>query len=483
MLSMLVPRSFKHVQRRPSDRVLSDEKGPMKANRSRTQSPKKIIPLDKQDVMAQQDERPRTPPIAVPQRKPSMPSMAVPQRSGLHGPATTQSTRIKGHHVDRPSTMPRNHRSDGVPPAVAALLAVTSIPLRPHRPSRKRTTPSDRKISIDELVEEWRKDNEKTPSFKNGSPMDVLLERTEDGENDDILSLDSGSEKESRTVSSRSISSDSLNSIPSLDADTQSLSSWGTANPATPQSMRREKSVSSPPKEDCVLDHPLLHYNLDEYSATIEIDESELANVSHKPVKARSSFKSNLTASLQALKSAAKSFSNFTAPSIPPEDLLTRSILYPGFTSEMRPKLSEGVPTAALRRYLNPLSPTELSMQIHETNDPSIYEAPMIQLQTYDRRGRSKGRRRGTVDPRADAGRALSSDPTVRQREPRENGDFLRVIVLEMNMRREGKLDTKAVGKARIWLPPRKTESTETVQLTKGFSIPSRWVGVGIDDV
>ena len=40
-----------------------------------------------------------------------------------------------------------------------------------------------------------------------------------------------------------------------------------------------------------------------------------------------------------------------------------------------------------------------------------------------------------------------------RPREPRENSDFLRVVVMEMNMRRAGKLDGE--GRARLWLGPR----------------------------
>ena len=40
-----------------------------------------------------------------------------------------------------------------------------------------------------------------------------------------------------------------------------------------------------------------------------------------------------------------------------------------------------------------------------------------------------------------------------RGREPRENRDFLRVVVLEMNMRRAGKLEGE--GRARIWVGPR----------------------------
>ena len=59
----------------------------------------------------------------------------------------------------------------------------------------------------------------------------------------------------------------------------------------------------------------------------------------------------------------------------------------------------------------------------------------------------------------------------VRQREPRENSDFLRVVVLEMNMRREGKLEH---GRAKICLPPRQA----TVPSEEGERVPKRWVGV-----
>ena len=74
----------------------------------------------------------------------------------------------------------------------------------------------------------------------------------------------------------------------------------------------------------------------------------------------RSAFKSNLTASLRALRSAAKSFSNINFPSIPPDDFLTRSILTidPNvpYMDERRPPVTEEMPSAELRRYLNPTS-------------------------------------------------------------------------------------------------------------------------------
>jgi hypothetical protein len=248
-------------------------------------------------------------------------------------------------------------------------------------------------------------------------------------------------------------------------------------------SERKEKVVSSPSKEDCILDHPLLHFNVEDPEDLTPTNIPDVVTISPSTERFKS-LKSNLTASLQALKDAAKSFSNFTAPSVPPEDLLTRSLLSPSFTSEMRPKHLEELPSPALRRYLNPqsapISPTELSMQLHDAltiDADADTHAPMIQMQTYDRRGRSSRSRRKAAEPLSESDRAHSATPTVRQREPRENSDFLRVIVLEMNMRRVGKLDTKAIGKARIWLPPRKTGSGKSPALHSTSGVPQRWLG------
>lgn len=421
-------------------------------------------------------------PVVIPPRTPTRTTTST----------ATQTVRARGQNGGRPQRTPKNHRPDAVPPAVAALLAVTEIPKMP--PRRRKAPTSDRRISMDELIEEWKQDDSDFSSSVTGSPLDLLLGRVDESD-DEYGSLTSvGQEKDSMTT--RSLSSESLTTIPpSLDLDAPSFNSnWD--NLSTPDSYerrtlpdRREKIVQSPPKEDCILDHPLLHFNPDDYE---EIATLEIPEISTSPPAATDrfrSFKSNLTASLQALKSAAKSFSNFTAPSVPPDDLLTRSLLSPKFTSEMRPKQLQGLPSPALRRYLNPqptpISPTELSMQLHDALmiDTEIdATAPMIQMQTYDRRGRTPSRRRRASDPFSEAGRALSPSPAVRQREPRENSDFLRIIVLEMNMRRVGKLDAKAVGKARIWLPPRKPGSNKTPYLQSESGVPHRWIGVLADE-
>lgn len=418
--------------------------------------------------------------------------VVIPPRTPSKAVSTTQTVRTRGLNGGRPMRAAKSHDANAIPPAVAALLAVTSIPKMPARRQRKQLT-MDRRISMDELIQEWKQDDSDVPPSLVGSPLDVLLGRVDESE-DEYGSLLSIEQEKGSILTSRSISSESIATMPpSLDFDDPSFISSHWDNLSTPESIsrkslteRRERVVSSPPKEDCVLDHPLLHFGAEESEEIINTDIAELVTAMPASNERFKSFKSNLTASIQALKSAAKNFSNFTAPSVPPDDLLTRSLLSPRYTSEMRPKLLEGLPSPELRRYLNPqpapISPTELSMHLHDSLTLDVdadTQAPMIQMQTYERRGRAqKNRRSRSSDPFSEAGRAASDEPTVRQREPRENSDFLRVIVLEMNMRRVGKLDSKAVGKARIWLPPRKLGQAKAVSMSSAARVPDRWVGV-----
>lgn len=446
-----------------------------KEERTRSPEPPRVTP---QPPMHSQ-------PVVIPPRTPSRARTA----------SATQSVKVRGHNGGRPQRAPKSHNPDAIPPAVAALLAVTAIPKMP--PRRRKGSAMDRRISMDELINEWKQDESELPASVVGSPLDLLLGRVDESEEEYGSLVSEEQEKDlAQSVTDRSISSESLYTIPpSLDNDAPSFTSqWDELS--TPDSYQRSlpdrkgKVVSSPPTEDCVLDHPLLHFTPDDCEDIANLDIPDPVTPSPPSSERFRSFKSNLTASLQALKSAAKSFSNFTAPSVPPDDLLTRSLLSPKFTSEMRPKHIQGLPSPELRRYLNPppapVSPTELSMQLYDALAMDIDEdtsAPMIQMQTYERRSRSRGRRKAT-DPFSEAGRAQSEPPAVRQREPRENSDFLRVIVLEMNMRRVGKLDSKAVGKARIWLPPRKLGASRAPSVQGAASrVPDRWVSLVADDV
>ena len=65
-----------------------------------------------------------------------------------------------------------------------------------------------------------------------------------------------------------------------------------------------------------------------------------------------------------------------------------------------------------------------------------------------------------------------------RQREPRENSNFLRVIVLEMNMRKAGKLSDASPAKAKLWLPARQTGKNGAEDdggESERNGIPQRW--------
>ncbi|EUC47268.1 hypothetical protein COCMIDRAFT_90531 [Bipolaris oryzae ATCC 44560] len=504
---MYSPRSFPYLQHSPpsprSSRSKSERMGTRLRSSPSPQNTRPVVadtPTQSTTIkhMVRPEQKPQSPPAS--DRVPpttttttTTPTMSkpvgIPPRTPLKSSSSTQTSRMRTQQRHLSARTIHSHDAKALPPAVAALLAVTTIPKMPAR--RRQRSAMDRRISMDELIQEWRQEDSDTPSSLSGSPMDLLLGRVD--ESDDEYSSGMSMEQEKASfLTSRSISSDSISLPPSLDYENPSYAShWD--NISTPDSIgrkslpeRKEKIVSSPPKEDCILDHPLLHFGPDDCEDIIVTNINDTAPPA-PPTERFRSFKSNLTASLQALKLAAKSFSNFTAPSVPPDDFLTRSLLSPNFTSEMRPKMVDGLPSPELRRYLNPqpapISATELSMHLHDsfTLDTDLDpHAPMIQLQTYERRGRAqKSRRSRAADPLSEAGRVLSNDaPTVRQREPRENSDFLRVIVLEMNMRRVGKLDAKAVGKARIWLPPRKPAPTQPPSRHGPNRVPLRWIPI-----
>ncbi|KAL9096988.1 MAG: hypothetical protein Q9165_000952 [Trypethelium subeluteriae] len=525
---MLVPRAFSYASIQKQHVEVYEEK-------------------PKRPSLAKVDALTPKPKSSGPGPVPSKP-VGIPQRSS-EAPQDAVRTRGNTAQHDSPSTPRPGHGHDPakMSPSVAALLAMTTIPPpKRHQIGRKRKNATPRRVSIDELMQDWHSD-EPTPSPSVGgdSPLSILLEPPEEQDTAGSTILCNNREEQDLPTS-RSISSDST---PSLGTDEASVFSSSLPTPdgnRGPRSFERKaKSFSSPRSESCKLDHPL--------SRPLRLEDEENDSPSHSPAisilsasaqtsppSLTATFKSNLTASLLALKSAAKSFSNFTAPSFPSDDLLTRSIIYPRFTPEMRPKPVHGVPEPAFRRYLNPNlaqqpstwqrspPPPNSAPSFHESailyydaerhpHDLLDAAAPMIQLQTYEngrptrtRRVESKGGspRGATPDASSEAGRTLAgagpcstdsegATTLVRQREPRENSDFLRMVVLEMNMRRVGKLDAKK-GRARMWLPPRQamavksgsgSTKTDAVAVDHGRcggslgssgkqGVPARWVSV-----
>jgi hypothetical protein len=60
----------------------------------------------------------------------------------------------------------------------------------------------------------------------------------------------------------------------------------------------------------------------------------------------------------------------------------------------------------------------------------------------------------------------------------RENSDFIRIAVMEMMMRKNGKLDDKMPGRARWALPPRKP-SNKVYEIGEG-GVLVRWIATTI---
>lgn len=401
------------------------------------------------------------------------------------------------------SSSSSNDRS--IPTSVASMLDATAIPV----PRKSWSTRRPRKLPRGNHVEEFSRMMQEGLKSKEdylmggagNSPLDILLSPPD--EDHEKYSVGNDSEHES-PFSTRSVSSDSM---PSLSHDVESPSSIQLPpTPAGHKSSFERRLLRYSPSEDCAFDHPLLETMIEE-GELIEFESLEPAAMRDTvPAKRsasfrsfprlRSSFKSNLTASLRAIKSAAQSVSTFATPSVQPEDFLTRSLftITPELTDDRRPPPMHTPPSPALRRYLNPtpISPAEMYMyhdHPHETPESTRACPVSIQMQTY-RRSRGRGHRRNhfhVVTPK-NRDHYYTFDPEVppmsRQREPRENSDFLRMVVLEMNMRRSGKLREDIPTRARIMLPPRKSNpyrlSGDYEDGDDDDTIPARWVGVSV---
>lgn len=369
------------------------------------------------------------------------------------------SRRPRPKLCDRPSpavqipkrSTPRRPRhvgsTDAMHPSLAALLAVTDIP-RP-RP-RRRTLVVDQGVSEKDLA----------LALVRPGPLDVLLESPAD----DAL----GPAALARTASADSIPSLGGNSFTS-----DTLSSPDTPPARAPPAPRRPVRRSLEPVW-CLASDPHDEHPLAELAASDADDERPA-----KPL--RSALRSNLTASLCALRSAARSLST-AAGGGPPDDLLTRSALAMDprltYADERRPPVTEEMPSAEVKRYLNP---TTSSLFDGGQAPASRAYSASIQMQTYKiQRSRSPHpSSRGAPSPGVhQPARAASPAPVpgMRQREVRENSDFIRIAVMEMAMRRGGKLDANKPGRARWALPPRRPPTKPYEMGPNG--VPARWTPV-----
>lgn len=80
------------------------------------------------------------------------------------------------------------------------------------------------------------------------------------------------------------------------------------------------------------------------------------------------------------------------------------------------------------------------------------------------------------TQPTAEDVAEVAAGPLARQRDMRENSDFIRVAVMEMLMRKKGKLDDQKPGRARWALPPR-IPPTKPYEISED-GVPARWIAV-----
>lgn len=450
-------------------------------------------------------------------------SRVLSQDSGLHLPAAVNTSpvvippkpgaRVTSVHRDstdngqrtlRGSKPLRRSPSTGLggrplPTSIASVLEATAIPV----PRRNWVARDSRKLPQGNYVEDFSKllmegvklREDELMGGSGNSPLDILLSPPEEIEKSP---MDNDDDIETPSVSNHSVSTEST---PSLEHDLDSSSSAALSSPPSSHRSPSGKQSRRPScSENCAFDHPLLESKLPEsvQEPTSSGTNSRKSSTSRSFPRLGSTFKSNLTASLRAIKSAAQTVSAFATPPIQQDDFLTRSLftITPKLTDDRRPPPMDEPPSPALRRYLNPIRISPAEMHIYHEYPPECEgqarKCPVsIQMQTYHRSS-SHGRKKGSFHVSASsAENDLLYDPEMppmaRQREPRENSDFLRMVVLEMNMRRNGKLRDDIPPRARIWLPPRKGASHRFLSFSDygddENSIPTRWIGVSIECV
>jgi hypothetical protein len=329
------------------------------------------------------------------------------------------------------------------------------------------------------------------------TPLDILLSPPEDLEDSDTIGSEAGMES---YLSTRTISTDS---VPSLEDGSVGDSSLSLGSLVTP-SLRGKRSVPRRRLQSLPLSSPPGELNFGHPLSIPDIDVDELDfRVFNRPAlgddqdsfievaapRRKSAFKSNLTASLRALRYAAKSLSNMTAPMITPDDFLTRSIISidPSvpFTDERMPPRLEDTPTPALRRYLNPTTNAPIEAHVPSSLAQTTSSVPItasIQMQTYRVSKSTRTSSPSVISRRTNTNTPeqvfaeVAAGPLARQRDMRENSDFIRVAVMEMLMRRNGKLDEKVPGRAKWALPPRRP-STKPYEIGEG-GVPVRWTSI-----
>ncbi|KAK9325515.1 hypothetical protein V1517DRAFT_314359 [Lipomyces orientalis] len=185
----------------------------------------------------------------------------------------------------------------------------------------------------------------------------------------------------------------------------------------------------------------------EEYMSKDEIDHLEQPRRSRSTGRQMSSYSTSRRSSATSKKRSSSSSRNQRSDSVPARtsnterEIRYRSLSAGGVTARssaraltMQAPLSER-PTPSVLGYTAPQS-SAVTPSSGTTEAEGVDEVPYIQMKTYDVQ--------------------QNCLPILRPREPRMNGDFLRVLAMELEMRRHGKLSHDFYsGKARMVLAPR----------------------------
>ncbi|RVX75048.1 hypothetical protein B0A52_01325 [Exophiala mesophila] len=539
---MMVPRSYGHgprAERRQSDASLV-EKEPLPARRS--------IDLSSRQSTVSALSQSFTGNTSPSNNQHSSHPVKIPPRSQTRNNIQPQRPAPSALQIPPPCpNVTKSTRRD----SVKDILSSTAIPARrkPRPRAAQRLPKGDYVADFSKLLsEDFLSPSDGTLSASWSNPQFEGLFGNIDGFMDNQMivgsqGLDTG------IMTTRSLSSESMPSLASPD----DFSTSGLPSPATLKSPSDHKLRQMASSEDCSSEHPLLQDPTDEDdevagTTTPELALSPLKHSNRKPFmqeKRPISFKSSLTASLKALRSAAQTVSNIatTPPLIQPDEFLGASVFdfKPELTDDRRPPPSNAPPSAAMRRYLNPRSmiqpdsPAQLHFWLDEKpvpgapakadgkqkskakkkhpNQPSgtprtkpprnriAQLPPIVQLSTcipstvrtahasspptwLDPDGTPSNKYRAAqILAWTNGGEGGKLECQPRPREPRDNRDFLRTYVCEANMRRCGKLKEEAVGHAKLWLPPVVDPKDEKGQKVERKIGAERWTVWSMDDL
>ncbi|KAI6244426.1 hypothetical protein HI914_06056 [Erysiphe necator] len=373
--------------------------------------------------------------------------------------------------------------------SIAKLLALTSIPPLPKNKIRSLGTTKQRS-TVNAILENINVSEKECDFSTDGSPWDIFLNLQD--EISKLYELKRTQENALNKLVSKPIFNTSDPSRPVLPHFQSHLvipESFETFKLPSRQSKKLRRKPLQLPRQLCLNeDHPLfsLRSNLN-YEDQDQLLE-KLTDLHEKPhlksVDKRSIFtpQLHLKTSFHKIKSSLNSISSLLSPSLKsinpsssPSKLDKPDL---SNTRESLPIRLELVPTSQLRWYLNPI--TNLPIEDHKS---VLYKTKgqrrcmvSIQMQTYKISISNDHPPHHVISYRTKQINEDQSAKTlvVRRRDMRENCDFLRVAVMEMLMRKRGKLDDQEPGKARLILPPR-TLTTRPPETT-ACGIPLRWV-------